>query len=159
MARTAPTVDGTPTYKVLSISYIDGAGDRRTDSYRFTTGDDIAIEAHVAAISAKTNASIFKVAVKEVYEGAMSPTNATDAVFVSKDANVVVMMKEPATGRAYDIFVPAPLQSMLEDDSETPIATEVATIISTGQALQTLAYAGQQVRFSERKDKNKAVVL
>lgn len=157
--RTAPTIDGTPTFKSVSLKWIDTVGDIRTDTYRFTTGTATEVEAFVSAMQSLSNASLWGVDVADKYRGAMSKANAADVPFVSKDDNVVVLMKE-ATGRTFDMFVPAPVESVvMVAGTEQVDTTTLATLVSTMAALQTLVYSPVSARYSERRDKNPRVLF
>jgi len=158
--RTAPTIDGSPTNSTVRIRVIDANGDIRSDSYRIEIVTPALIETFVAAMSAATNASIYEVDVSANYVGARSKSNATDAVFVSKDQNIVMQMKN-TNNQALDIFLPAPDDDnfVLDTEQPDPASTELSAITTAFAALKTVTFSPTQYRFTERRDKNPAVLL
>lgn len=159
--RTAPTVDGTPTYYSVRLRFIDAKGDLRSDSYRIEIATDALVETFAQAMQAASNASMYEVDVSARYIGAALKTNATDAVWVSKDANIVMQMGE-TTGRKVDLFLPAPEEANFApvgSESPDPAAVPLSDITTAFNALKTLVFTPLQYRFSERRDKNPAVKL
>jgi hypothetical protein len=112
-------------------------------------------------MQAASNASLYEVDIMQRYVGTDSVGNAADAVFVSKDDNIVLQMGESATGRKIDLFLPAPEEANFVADSEQPdpAATELSDITTAFAALKTVTYTPRQYRYTERRDKNPAVRL
>lgn len=159
--RTAPAVDGTPTYYTVRLRWIDAKQDIRSDSYRIEISTDALVEAFAAAMSTASNASLYEVDVSANYVGARLASNATDAVHVAVGDNIVMQMKEPS-GRAVDLFLPAAegtLFNPVASESPDPTATDLSDITAAFNALKTLVYTAIQYRFTERRDKNPAVKL
>lgn len=112
MPRSAPTVNGTPTYKRLSISYIDFTGDERSDSLDIPAGTtDALIEALVASIAPIINADLFRVTVAEVYNSVPDSSNALNQPRSSVYDNLVFLGKDP-TNASIRGFLPTPVDSL-----------------------------------------------
>lgn len=159
--RTAPTIDGTPTYWNVQLRWVDAAGDLRSDLYRITIATDALIETFVAAMQSASNACLYQVEPRAVYASIPQKSNADEAVWNSKDANIVMQMGEAATQRKFDIFVPAPEETNFVDDTEQPdpASAELAAITTAMAALQLLVYVPISYRFTERRDKNPRVLV
>lgn len=155
--RTAPSVDGTPTYKQISIALLDFSGDLRSVSLRVPAGATNAqIEAVVAKLQASTQASIYRVEVQYVYEGAVATSNATSDENSSVFDNISIGFKDTGTGASQTAYIPAPITSLMG----------AGDIVKTGETAYTeyrdaartaLAgnYAARFTRFSERREINK----
>lgn len=158
--RTAPTIDGTPTSSTVRLRWIDAKGDLRSDSYRIEIVTPALIETFVAAMSAASNASLYEVDVSANYVGARSKSNGTDDVFESKDQNVVMQMGNINLDKL-DLYLPAPDDANFVAGTEQPdpAATELSDITTAFAALKTVTYTPTQYRFTERRDKNPAVLL
>lgn len=159
--RTAPTVDGTPTFYTVRLRFIDAKGDLRSDSYRIEISTPALVETFAQSMQAASNASLYEIDVMSRYVGVDSVSNAADAVFVSKDDNIVLQMGESATGRKIDLFLPAPEEANFVTDTEQPdpTSTELSDITTAFAALKTVTYTPRQYRYTERRDKNPAVKL
>lgn len=159
MPRTAPTVNGTGTFKVLSISYIDSSNDKRTDSYQIpAAATDAQVEALVVAIAADSNANIYKVRVADVYNSQPDTGDALNEVRPSLHSNIVILAKT-ALNDSDNLFIPAP-----KDDNFVPTTDD---ILSGALAASLAAYlaikgAGWEIisgRYTERREVNKSVLL
>lgn len=159
--RTAGTVDGTGSFKEVSVRWIDAVGDIRSDATIVdAAATDVQIEAVVAALQAASNASIYAVRVTEVYEGAKSKANAVSGVRESVQDNVVYHAKD--TGRVdRRSFLPAPLQAVFVADTETPDEGDalIVTLMSTWDTVWAGTFAGVSLRFTERREINEKVQL
>lgn len=159
--RTAPTVDGSPVSKSVSIGLIDAQGDVRSISLVAAAGATNAqIEALVAAVQAATNASVWRVTVGEVYNGAESKGNAANAVVESLYSNIVYHVKESATSsqRAY---IPAPLETLFNTDTDQPDPTDALLTAWFTAVLAVVGntYTGQSIRYTERREINDSIKL
>lgn len=161
MARTAPTVNGTPTYQRVSFHYIDATGDQRSDSYSVPAGATVAqIEAAAAAIAASSHASLWKVETTAVYEGNGSKTNADTGVENnSVFDNIVVLFRNPTTRMTQDAFVPAPAVELFADAGsdapDTDPAGDLAGIASAVEGmLGAAAWNVISARYTERREIN-----
>lgn len=159
--RTAPTVDATPDYQLVSIRYIDANGDKRSDSSIIDTGaTDAEVEDLIAKMQLGTNASIYEVRLTGVFKGAISSANADDAVRVSADDNIVYHAKDSVQNdrRA---FVPAPIAALFVAGTEVPDAavTILDDIIAAWDVVWAGTYAGLSLRFTERREINEKINL
>lgn len=159
--RTAPTVDATPTYKTISLQWIDADGDKRGDSVSIPiTSTEAEQEAVAAKMVAASNASLWRVTIGSVFEGAMSKTNALEAVRESVQDNIVFHMKNSlrASKRSY---VPAPVVSVFVTDTETPDenSTELDEMMTAWIALAGGSYEKISLRFTERREIGEKVNL
>lgn len=154
--RTAPAVDGSPTYKQVSVTLIDESGDIRSVSLRTpASATDAQVQSYVSELQSATNASIFRVEVQYVYEGAMNRANATNATHPSVYDNVAVGFKSITTGNNQTAYIPAPLDALtLVGDS---VNTTNADYVDWRDAVDTLIggdYAPRYARFTERRESN-----
>lgn len=159
--RTAPTVDGAPTFKEISLRWIDAVGDKRSDASIVSgAATNIQIEAVAAAMAAASNASLYAMRVVDVYEGAMSKANGDSAVRESAQDNIVYHAKD--TGRVdRRSFEPAPIQTVFVTDTETPNEANglLIAIMSAWDAVWAGTFAGVSLRFTERREINEKVNL
>lgn len=157
--RTAPTVDGTPTAKHVSIKMIDSVGDTRSVSvYATAAATNAEVEALVAATQAATNASIAEVTVSDVYLGAIAKSNADEDVFNNIGDNIIYHVKASPT-QSQRAYIPAPLESVMTDGTEMPDPDNALLVTWFGAVLAVVGgnYVGVTVRFNERRDLNDAV--
>jgi len=158
--RTAPTVDGSVTFILVSVSVIDYTGDDRTDTYQFDSdSSDAEVESFISTMQLITNASIWKVEKREVYEGAKDKSNADELVRESVYDNLVLLYKD-SLRNSRNIFVPAVSESVFVDGSNEidPTSVPLANFL-TSITPMLAAYDARSARFSERRKKNKAVNL
>lgn len=159
--RTAPTINGTPTIKKLSLSWVDNSGDRRSFSMPIPTGTlDADIETLVAACQAASRASLFAVTVKEEYTSVYDKDNAEASVYEDVHDVFNFYLKD-ATGLTTFNFiaVPAPIYpDTFDANEEQPDPTD-ALVVAVTNALNTL-WASVPVRtitFSKHTDRGKSV--
>src|SRR6056297_774163 len=75
--RTAPAVNGTPSYTLTTLSVVDASGDVSSVAIKSATAPTNAqVEAWVAGYQGATQASVFKVSSSAIYEGVEDPDNA-----------------------------------------------------------------------------------
>lgn len=165
MPRTAPTVNGTPTYQQVSMTFIDYTGDVRSISFNVPAAATVAqIEAAAEAIADGSNASLFKISTSAVYEGNGSKTNATSgANHSSVFDNMVLLYRNPTTRATQDGYVPAPVDDLFiegTDDPNTDPAGDLAGIISAIEGmLGAAAWNAISARFTERREINQRTRL
>lgn len=159
--RTAPDITGSPNFIEVSLRWIDAVGDRRSDmSMVDAAATDIQIEAIAADMQAGSNASLWAVRRTDIYEGAMTKTNALSAVRISEDDNIVYHAKD--AGRVdRRAFLPAPLEAVFLADTEVPdpSTTILTDIMDSWNAAWAGSFAGVSMRFSERREINEKVNL
>lgn len=161
--RTAPAVDGTPPYKFASYQFVDSTEDIRSVGVQLPAGTTATqIDAIATQLQALTNASLFKVEVKEIYGSVPDPGNALAAVHISVYDNVVVLFKDQLN-HSQDVFVPAPTTDLQPDDSDTPVAAELlALILAVTNALEegtTDDWQAVSARYTERREKNQRTFI
>lgn len=156
MARNAPTINGTPTYKEFSIRYLDDSGDVRSVLYKCDPAiTDATIEAHVAAAADATSAVIHRVTVSEVYNAVEDATLAVDGEQNSVFDNLVLLFKT-AAGASQNVFLPAPVEGVMDGDSDN-IDTASALYTDfrdTAEACLLNAFEPVSVRYTERREIN-----
>lgn len=150
--RTAPTVDGSPTFKQVSVTFYDYTGEQRTETTQIdASATDAQIEAYVAATQAGSNGSIWRVRVGEVYNSVGDPSNADEDVWEDIDTNVVILTKD-AVNNSQDWFLPAPINAMFLDGSENidPSNGVLGAWLTALSALRA-GYSIVSGRFSQRR--------
>lgn len=157
MPRTAPIVDGTPSLRKLSLTYVDVSSDQRTiTNYLEGTATDAQIEAHVAAAGLVSNANLFGVEVSDVYRAARLPSAAVAAEENSVFDNVVILYKESDNPSGMNGFIPAPVRGVFIGDSDNVDNTDV-DYIAFKSTLATILLGTMvpiTVRYTERREKN-----
>lgn len=157
--RTAPPVDGTGSFARLSIGMIDAQGDIRSVSLIVDAALSAANqEALVDALQTITNASIYEIEFTQVYSGARSVSNASDEVVNSVYSNIVYHVKSSPTSSQRG-YVPAPIDAVFVADTDTPDTTnaDLAAWFAAVLTAVGVAYTGQSVRYTERREINDAV--
>jgi hypothetical protein len=160
--RTAPTINGTGTYKQISVTFVSVIEDTpRSESYILAPGSsDAEIEAFIVALQAESTASIHKVAVSDVYVGLALKSNATADGKPSLDDKLVIRTKNQAHNNIRYVNVPAPIAENFLANSE-----DVNMDLTENTALQALltawdpiddSYNAQAIFLSERSETNKA---
>lgn len=159
--RTAPDLTGAPTFKEISLRWIDAVGDRRSDaSIIDAAATDVQVEAVAAKMVLASNASLYEVRLTEIFEGAMSKGNALAAVRESVQSNIVYHAKD-TTRADRRAFVVSPLAANFVTDTETPNDT-TTTLVDVMDAWDTVwagTFNGVSLRFSERREINEKVNL
>lgn len=163
--RSAPNVNGVPTYEAVSIRLIDASGDLRTVTLQSEgTLTAAEVQSYVDAFQAITNASIYEVQVNDVYWSKPTKSLATDAPKDSVFDNIVILAKASPL-LAQNGFVPAPVSGVFVDGTDNPdladtalqtFATELLSVLNGG-ALGSGTYDIFQYRYSERSEINTAV--
>jgi hypothetical protein len=151
--RTAPTVNGTPTFKRVSVTVYDYTGEQRTDSYQLdAAATNVQIEAFVAALQAVTNGSIWRVIVGEVYNSVGDPSNADEEVWEEQSANLVLLAKN-STNQSQDWYVPAPVNAMFLEGTENidPANANLGTLMTAILVLRS-GFSFVSARFTSRRD-------
>jgi hypothetical protein len=158
--RTAPTVDGSPSYVAASFRLIDASGDKRSFQLKLPAAATAAqIEAVAASLAAATNASLYAVEVTEAYAGAINAGNASEVVHESVYDNIVILFKDTSgVPVSQNGFIPAPNSALVEpgDDIDTSNALYTAFRDAVATALAG-GYAAITARYTERREKNDSV--
>lgn len=159
MPRSAPTVDGSPNLKKVSMTFVDRSNDQRSVSmYVEGAATAAQIEGLVAAAAAASNANIFRVEVSDVYN---SPKVASQALAAEENSvydNIVLLMKESDNPAGMDAFLPAPKRALFVGDSDN--VDNVAALYTAWRDAAVLVGLGTlvpiSVRYTERREKNEA---
>jgi len=150
--RTAPTIDGSPTYLTVSITVYDWTGDQRTDSYQIDAdSSDAEIEAFVAAMVATSNATVWRVTIGQVYNGDGDKNDAVEEVWENVKDNVVLLAKK-TDNSAQDFFIPSPINAMFLENSEEidPSSAVLVTLLASVLPMRA-NYSWKSARLSHRK--------
>jgi hypothetical protein len=153
-SRTAPTIDGNPTFVSVQVRLIDHTGDIRSVTFLADQSQlDADIETYVAALQTITNASVFEVNVAARYVSNPSAADADASSYLSVYDNIVLNLKNPATQRQSNAFVPAPLEALIDGGDRVDVAnTDYVAWVNAVNAL--IVGNAVTVRFTERRDKN-----
>jgi hypothetical protein len=156
--RTAGTIDGSGSYKHISVSFQDVSGDPRTISDDVPIGvTDAQVESLVAALQAASQASIFRVGVEMVYAGDEDASNAESGTRDSVYDNVAIRLKNPTANLGKTQYIPAPDPAVMLADSDQvdPASTELGAVFTAWLALLS-GYSVKSARFTERREINQA---
>jgi len=162
MPNNAGAVDATPSRKVLHLQYIDSEGKPRTDSYDVPSDvSDAEMNALSAALGATTNASLWNIGYTNWYAtGVAQKSDADDLTNDSVYDNIVFLMKN-AANLSFDFYIPANLESVTMvpgTENPDPTTTEMLALIAAVEAIWG-GYTAYSVRFTERRNKNRAVKI
>lgn len=157
MARSAPTVNGTPTYRRVSFRWIDASGDLRSDSLQ-TDATDAQIEAYAVDIGAISNADLYAIEVSDVYNSVADSSNAVDAVKDSVYDNIVILAKN-AVNDSFRCFLPAPEGALFiaGTDQIDPTNADLAAWLTEILVLAGAGFSIVSARYTERREINEAV--
>lgn len=150
--RTAPTIDGSPTWLNVSVSVIDYTGDIRTDTYQVDDDSSNAeIEAFVAGIVTLSNSSVYRVSVGQVYNSSANKSDALEVVWENVADNVVVLQKT-STNTSQDFYIPAPINALFTDGTENinPAYADFVTWLATITPIRA-GYSQISARFTHRR--------
>lgn len=165
--RTAPTVNGTPTFLEVSLHLLDASGDFGSDMIVVpATVTDAEIETYVAAYQLATNATIWKVEVRQLYTSVAQTSNADNTPRASNFQVVNTMAKNSALASQNGV-VRAPEDAMFVsgtdqvDTGQALYVTYLAALLDllNGGALGSGDYVGYSVRYSERKEINTRTLI
>lgn len=150
--RTAPTIDGSPTFLNVSVTLYDYTGEQRTDSYQLDADSTaIEIEAFVAALQAVTNGTIWRVTVGEVYNSVGDPSNADEDVWENANDNVVLLAKD-SSNNGINFFIPSPVDEMFVEATENIDPTNAAlAALMTAILPMKAGFSFVSARFTHRK--------
>lgn len=158
--RTAPTVDGTPDYKIVSLTWYDYTGEQRTDSYQFDADATAAeVEAFADAMQAVSNATLWRVSVSDTYNSVGDSSNALEQVWEDIKTNVAVLAKD-SLNNSQNIFIPSPINAMFIEGTEELDPTNVAfaAVLTAYLAMKT-GYSVVSARFSQRRSIGTRVII
>lgn len=157
--RTAPTVDGTPTYKQVSLHFMDYQGKKRSVAINVDAATTEAqVEAYAAAAQVLSNATLYDISIADKYDSNEDSSNASEEVWNSVKDSLVTQCKEP-TGNSKRGFIPAVIDDVFIETTTSidPTNTDLGNYYS---ALLALCPAGYEVigsRFTQRRQINEQV--
>lgn len=157
--RTAPTVNDTPTFVEVQIALMDYTGDKRSDTYLVDAAASAAeIEALVAAIQAVSNATIYRVEVKDIYNSVEDSSNALEEVWENAGDNLVLQAKNTQK-QSLRLFVPALINTVMIDGTTDidPTNGLLTTLIAAYVAVLPTGFSIVGARFTERRQVNAQV--
>lgn len=150
--RTAPTVNGTPTFKQISLTFYDYTGEQRTDSYLVDAdATDAEVEAIAAAAQALSNGTLWRIKVGDVYNSVGDSSNADEEVWEDVKTNVVILIKD-SMQNGQDWYVPAPINGLFVEGTEEidPANAALATLLAAILAVRT-GFSVVSGRFTQRR--------
>jgi len=151
--RTAPTIDGSETFRVISATFLDYTGEQRTVTVQVDAGvTDVQVETYIAALQAISNGTLYRVAVKDVYNSVGDSSNALEDVWEEISANLVILTKD-ANNNSLDWYVPAPINDMFIEGTEQidPASIPLGDYLTALLALKS-GYSVVSGRFTSRRD-------
>lgn len=151
--RTAPTIDGSETFKAVSVTMYDYTGEQRTDTYRLDADStEVEIEAFIAALQAGMNGTIWRVKVADVYNSVGDPSNAIEEVWEEASANVVLLAKN-VSDDSIDFYIPSPINDMFIEATENidPADATLAAILAAILPMKA-GFSFVSARFTSRRD-------
>lgn len=165
--RTAPTIDGAPASKLISVRWIDASGDSRSDSYRvLTAASALIIEALIAALQAGSNASCWSVTVTEEYFGAKDKSNGVADAGKSESVHdqLAFSLKHVSDPdkRVKRLIFPAPIGSMFVAGSDTLDPTSAEIIAGLAAILPAIGVASWDTvhgTYTEKTEVNEKVPI
>lgn len=160
--RSAPTVDGTPLFKLVSFAFVDYQGDRNTLTMPFAPDATAAeIEAIAAVLQASSNASLWSVQVSDDYSGAMLRSNAVEEPRESADDFIVIHYKNATTRADFRLSLPAPVDEFFTEGTETPnpAAVVLTNLLAAVAPALPAGFNPTTVRFSEHREINQTVLI
>lgn len=160
MARTAPTVGGTPTYVVVSFLWIDANGQLGSTPYTTTLAraTNTVVEAMAVAVGAASNANVYDVVIEEHYAAATpAASSATDASRESVKDVITTLVRDPTSRKTQEVVIPAPLDAIfITDTQNVDVSNALYQAVNTAaDALLIAGYGFISTRFSEHKATNK----
>lgn len=155
---TAPTMVSAITYRLISIHFVDASGDVWSESFRTPSATTAAqIDTLIADIQERSNASIWRVDDQLIRQGAAAKTNATTAPRSQSVFDAVFLtFKNIATSVAFRIYIPAPLEVTLLDETDSPNNTDLADVATAAAVVLGAGFVWQSSRYVEHKETNEA---
>jgi hypothetical protein len=154
MPRTAPTVDGTPNVRLLSLRMIDISGDKRAESLEISpTATPAQIEAIVAAYALRSHANIYAVRDEGVYNSPASAAAATAGAKSDSIADGINFLFVGATNDSADFRLVAPVASQMVGDTDAVDATAGAAFGALVEPVLEGTKVLVSAQYTERKEK------
>lgn len=157
-SRSAPTVDGTPTRTVLSMSFYDQDDGETTVTHQIANdATDVEIEALAAAAQAGSNASLFDIQVIQDYQGIGLASNALPDDYVSVADVIRFSNKQLASGAYIRAYLPAPLGTMVANQQVIVTDATYAAWRDAVIAVLPAGFAALNAAFVQNVRRNKGI--
>lgn len=160
--RTAPTIDGAPNFKMLSVSYYDVGDDEKTITVPIDAEATAAeIETVIDGLVPASNATIWRVQVTEDYTGAKLISNAVNAVQNTVQDVINVHYKNPTTRADFRLVLPAPLHTMLVANTEKVDTTDAlfTGVLAAFAPVVPAGFAPTTARYSQHREGNESTPI
>ena len=160
--RTAPTVDGTPLFKMVSFGWMDYTGDKTSSTVPFAPDATAAeIEAVAAVLQAASNATLYRVQVTDDYDSVALKSNATEAVWENVADVVVIHYKNPTTRADFRLNIPSPINAMFIEGTDNVDTADTAftNVLAAFAAGIPTGFSPVTARFSKHRDINQATPI
>lgn len=159
--RTAPDVTTTGSGWDVTFSMIDASGDLRTIGLRFPGGvepADADIEAIAVALQDASNASLWRVTKKQLWEGTALASNGATVSYQSLYDNIVINYKNNLLRQQFSAYIPAPIAGIV---AVGDVVTSDPLFVAYKDAVEDAVsgFTARKARFTERRDKNDATSL
>lgn len=159
MPLTAPT---SITFRRVSMSFIDGSGDKRSVSLRVPAGATGAqAQALATALGAASQANLYSWTLEDVHAENATTSGTGDLERDSVYDNVVMLFKNVGTGASQNGFIPAPVPAVMLNESDTP-DRDNALFEAVEEAVEAIlgsGWDGVSTRYTERREINDRVSL
>ncbi len=160
MPNNIPDVTVAVTSIPYSIKYIDQTGDRIADSYPDFDNANVTpvnVQAFNVAMGVATQASMFTGSIIDVFN---SLPDKNDAIVGdrSENSNVLNILAKHTDGRSASAVIRAPVPAIFiaNSDDIDPASSELAGVFTAFLALLPTGFGIISVRYSGRKQYNKA---
>ena len=154
--RTASTIDATPDSWAVTIHVIDASGDTYAEVIT-GTGDiplTADVEDWVAAYQAATQASVWKVTLSQMYEGAKSASNADVGQRNSVAQGVNLLYHNTDQKTSTTLRIVAPIPAIMDGNKDIPLVSATQFVNHNTEALVLLpGYALRNSQYTERRER------
>lgn len=160
--RTAPTVDGTPLFKLVSFRWMDYTGDKWSQSIPFAPDATAAeIEAVAVVLQAASNATMYGIQVTDDYDSTAIKSNAVEATWENAKDQLVIHYKNVTTRADFRLNVPSVKNELFIEGTDNPDLADVAftNLLAAFAATVPAGFAPVTVRFSKHRDINQSTPI
>lgn len=153
--RTAPTFNGTPSNRLISIRLVDASDDTISIAWLVPVASLAAdIEGMIAAYQLATQASVYEIIDTGRYTGAKAKSNADTDEHNSVADGVNMTFKNLTTTQLLPLRVVAPTLNAVPSGSDTPdLSGQLQTVITAMGVLQP-TFPFQTAQFTERTERS-----
>lgn len=162
MPRTAPAVNGSPTFLQFSLHYIDSVGTMRSIPLTSTAAraTNANIEAWANANSDISNANMYGVSVTSVYQATPDASSAVDQLVQSVKDHVIFSAYDPTDPTdSRGLYLPSPEESIFIAGTRDidPTNVDVAALLTAGLAVLPAGYSITGATFNQNVQRGKKV--